>query len=463
MRLRRMVMACALLTAVPAVPGTAAHAAQESSYITDEQGRVLILHGLNTASSAKGAGGLPWIGEADVARERELLGSNIVRYLIQWKNVEPEPGVYDEAYLDAVAERLRWYRGQGIHVVLDMHQDLYGPAACQGQGNGAPAWATITDGLSCTPQKPWFLSLLQPAVLRAYDNFWNHTGAHPELGERYTAMWRHVADRFKDDPAVLGYDLMNEPFGGSRQFGFFEGPVLTPFYQRIIDAIREVDDGTWIFVEPQAVGVGQGTPSSLGRLLGDRIALAPHFYPAALYVNRSYTGLTKSAVQAEFVAWRLSMTALSRDLGRPLWLGEVGAIGASVPGAADYTGDWLTFADDLRIGWAYWSNDTATDGTGIDTGVGPIDENGLTRIGRVMARPYPRAIAGLPVSIKATAVKFTLSWRSNGATGPTEIWLPPSFGADPKITSTASARWDPATRILLVDGTGGAVQTVAVG
>src|SRR5262249_11189972 len=162
-----------------------------------------------------------------------------VRYLIQWKNVEPRPGEYDDRYLDAVAERIGWYREQGMHVILDMHQDIYGPAACQAAGNGAPAWATYTDGLPCEPQDPWVLTYPQPAVIRASANFWNHTGRPPELAWRYAAMWRHVAERFAGDPAVLGYDLMNEPFGGTRHSVLFEGPTLTPFYQWIVNAIRE--------------------------------------------------------------------------------------------------------------------------------------------------------------------------------------------------------------------------------
>lgn len=43
-----------------------------------------------------------------------------------------------------MARRVRWFRAQGIRVVLDMHQDLWGPATT---GNGAPTWATYTDGL----------------------------------------------------------------------------------------------------------------------------------------------------------------------------------------------------------------------------------------------------------------------------------------------------------------------------
>ncbi|ROO87042.1 endoglycosylceramidase [Actinocorallia herbida] len=431
--------------------------------ITDDLGRTLILHGLNTASSAKGPSGLPWIDRDDVAREARDMGTNSVRYLIQWKNVEPEPGRYDDAYLDAVAERVAWYREQGMHVILDMHQDVYGPAACDGAGNGAPAWATVTDGLPCTPQDPWVLTYVQPAVLRAFDNFWNHRGTHPELRQRYAAMWRHVAERFADEPAVLGYDLMNEPFGGTRHFGFFEGPVLTPFYQQVVDAIREVDANGWIFVEPESLNANQGAPSSLGVVADPRpgtprIVFAPHFYPGGVDLGGSYDGVAKALVRAQFALWKRNMPAAARRLGTPMWLGEVGGMGQGASGAADFTRDWLAMADDLGIGWSYWSNDPGSSGV-IDGGGGPTIFTGL------LARPYARAIAGPLTAMSYSAGTLTVSWRTvPGVGGPTEIWFPSA----PRITSTDPAgtwtsAWDETRHVLSVwADPGTAAHTVTV-
>lgn len=450
------VLAVAALTAGLLLPGAApAMSDTVPRYITDDQGRALILHGLNTASSAKGPSGLPWIGQGDVAREARLLGTNSVRYLIQWKNVEPSPGRYDDGYLDQVARRLVWYRDQGMHVILDMHQDIFGPAACKGAGNGAPAWATFTDGLPCKPLNPWVLTYLQPAVLRAYDNLWNNTGRHPELARRYAAMWRHVAARFAGDPAVLGYDLMNEPFGGTRQFGFFEGPVLTPFYQRIVNEIRKVDRNNWIFVEPQSLGVNQGTATSLGAIRDPRIVLAPHFYPGAVDLGGTYSGAAKALIQAEFAAWKGNMRQAAGRLGAPLWIGEVGAMSPRSPGALDFTRDWLAMADDLRIGWAYWSNDPGPADPGSTS---PTDTDGkLTLVGELLVRPYPRAIAGTPTKISYRPGGLTLGWRNRaGAFGPTELWLPrTAYPGTPHVTSSDPAgrwrhRWDAARRILYV-------------
>lgn len=449
--LGRIALASALTVTPAVVTASPAHAGTTPlPGITDDQGRTLILHGLNTSSSAKGPTGLPWVTRDDIVREARDLGTNSVRYVLQWKNIEPEPGRYDEAHLDDIAERLAWYREQGMHVILDMHQDIYGPAACKGAGDGAPAWATITDGLPCTPQDPWVLTYLQPAVLRAYDNFWNNTGKHPELMQRYTAMWKHVAQRFANEPAVLGYDLMNEPFGGTRQFGFFEGPILTPFYQRTVNAIREVDSDNWVFVEPQALGPNEGSETSLGTVHDPRpgeprIVLAPHFYPGGVDLGGSYDGLAKMLVQAQFALWKRNMPAAARRLNTPMWLGEIGGMGEGAPGAAEFTGDWLSMADELGIGWAYWSNDPGS--SGITYGDGRP-----TLFAELLARPYPRAVAGTPTKISYTDGALTVAWREKaGVTGPTEIWFPVA----PKVASTDPAgkwrtHWDATRHVLSV-------------
>ncbi|WP_281181616.1 cellulase family glycosylhydrolase [Actinomadura latina] len=72
-------------------------------------------------------------GRSSPARAQHgTLGSNSVRYLIQWKSVEPAPSRYDDGYLDDAAEHVAWYREQGMHVIPDMHQDSLRPRRLQG-------------------------------------------------------------------------------------------------------------------------------------------------------------------------------------------------------------------------------------------------------------------------------------------------------------------------------------------
>ncbi|WP_433414122.1 cellulase family glycosylhydrolase [Microtetraspora malaysiensis] len=419
-------------------------------FITDERGRTLILRGFNTASSAKGApDALPELTKADIDREYRDMGTNFVRFLIMWRAVEPQPGTYDTKYLDKVAEWVRWYGERGYHVMLDMHQDVWGSGVSpEGEtGNGAPTWATYLDGFPVETDLPtWELGYLEPGVMRAFDNFWNTTGEHPELMDHYAKAWKAVAARFKDDPAVLGYDLMNEPWGGSVQGPQFETGPLATLYRTTISEIRSVDSDSWIFLEPQAVGVNWGLPSALPyvddpRSGPPRIAYAPHLYPLPLDLGDDYTAGSKNWTDRTLGWWRDNVLRTADRLDAPVLLGEFG-LDMTRPGASDLVDRVVRLSERAGAGVAYWSRDPWS--------WGPYDESGTaTPLVGVYARPYPRAIGGVPVDIRSEARSLTVTFDANG-TGPTEIYLPAAGFPDGGRASEGEATWDAARRVLTV-------------
>jgi endoglycosylceramidase len=85
-----------------------------------------VLQSVNVISASKGDPlRMPPVDRDDVLRIARDWGFNLDRFLVFWNAAEPEPGVYDEEYFARVQERLDWHRNAGIHVVLDMHQDVY--------------------------------------------------------------------------------------------------------------------------------------------------------------------------------------------------------------------------------------------------------------------------------------------------------------------------------------------------
>lgn len=139
--------------------------------------------------------------EEDVAYLRGL-GANVIRLPFHWSYAEGE-GV---RYLDrAVA----WARAQGVYLILDLH-------AVPGWQN--PGWHS---------DNPYGVSL-----------FWEE----PHHQTRVIALWEALADRYRDEPAVAGYDLLNEPYAPEN------GPVLE-FFRRLIRAVRAVDRRHLLFVE----------------------------------------------------------------------------------------------------------------------------------------------------------------------------------------------------------------------
>ena len=203
----------------------------------------------------------------DFAQMRAI-GFNVARLVLNWSQLEPRPGVYSTTYLDRVAQVVGWARQQGIYLILDMHQDQYSryilpidkaaaPSGCSpsGGGDGAPGWAVQSDG------KPgcalYGIDELNPAESAAFANFWQNSpvegpkGQAPGTGlqDHYIGALAALANRFEDDPTVLGYELMNEPQPGSlgslpAANGYqASSQELYPFYTRAIEALTGVRDG----------------------------------------------------------------------------------------------------------------------------------------------------------------------------------------------------------------------------
>lgn len=393
----RTVIAVALTAAV-VVGGVAASVrtapATTARSVTTTTGQSVVPNGFNTASSSKSAAdGMPVFTEVDLTREQKDTHTDFVRFLISWRKVEPQPGVYDQKYLDDVAERVGWYSTRGYKVMLDMHQDLWGSGITPSgdTGNGAPTWATYMDGMPVEQQDEWELYYLQPGVVRAFDNFWNTTGEHPELMQHYADAWAQVAARFAGDSSVVAFDLMNEPYGGTVEGPAFEAGPLSTMYQRTVDAIRKVDHTTWLCVEPQAFGYNWGLPSGL-RKIDDprdgsaRIAFCPHLYPAPMDAGMGY-GDNSSFVDGEIGLWTENTLRTAHKLGDvPVILGEYG-LDTTQSGALDYIGRVHSAMDAAGIGTVYWSSDPGS--------WGPYDESGKPRnLVSAIDRAYPMTIAG---------------------------------------------------------------------
>lgn len=180
----------------------------------DAEGRHLLLHGVNIVDKSAAWKQYEWLDEAGYA-DMKSWGFNCIRLGFTWAAVEPAPGEYNPQCLAELDQRVAWAAKHGLYVVLDMHQDLYSMK----YSDGAPEWATLTDGKPHTTMgsvwsDAYFTS---PAVQRAFDNFYANKPGPGGIGlqDRYAGAWKFLAEHFANHPTVIGYDLMNEPFAGS--------------------------------------------------------------------------------------------------------------------------------------------------------------------------------------------------------------------------------------------------------
>ena len=179
----------------------------------DSFGRQVIFSGFNYVDKNPAANYLIKDSVEVYTRFRNW-GINCLRLGLIWDGVEPEPGKYDEKYLDAMEQKVKWAGEHHIYIMLDMHQDLYSRKF----SDGAPLWATLDDLQPHQTGAIWSDAyLISGAVQRSFDNFWANKPVSDGVGvqDHYINMWKHVAQRFSGYKNVIGYDIMNEPFNGS--------------------------------------------------------------------------------------------------------------------------------------------------------------------------------------------------------------------------------------------------------
>ncbi|MFL5906573.1 MAG: cellulase family glycosylhydrolase [Solirubrobacterales bacterium] len=425
----RIACAVALVTlwlaqSAPAEPaGPLGHSGR---WITDADGRVVILHGVNMVYKRSpyypAAGGFG----ADDAAFLEENGFNTVRLGLIYKGVEPQPGSYDEAYLNQIGATEQTLAAHGVFSLLDFHQDLYNERF---QGEGWPDWAVQDDGLPALPQVGFPGNYLaMPALNRAFDHFWANDAGPGGVGlqNRYAAAFGHVARRFDSNRHVLGYDLMNEPWPGSvyptcvnpAGCPLFDLATLTPFMKRVISRIRAESAQRLVWYEP-LLTFDFGAQTWLGDMGDPSAGMSFHDY----CLPGIFGGPTGDACETFEDLPFQNADSRAAATGDALLLTEFGA-----------TDDLATIeriidnADRHMVGWQYWHycgcDDPTTQGPAQqaivnDASKPPTGDNVRQAKLDVLSRPYPQAIAGTPESygFDPATDRFHLAYSTTGLGG----------------------------------------------
>ena len=198
---------------------------------------------------------------------------------------------------------LNWCRANKMYLVLDLH------AAPGGQGNDLP----IADR---DPSKP---SLWESEANR----------------QKKIALWKKLAQRYRNEPWIGGYDILNEPNWGFedpkndfRGIAENKNEPLRDLMIAITKAIREVDEKHIIIIEGNGFGNNY------------RGILPPWDSNMVLSFHKYGNFNTADAIKG-FLELRTKYTI-------PLWLGESG----------ENSNTWFTEAIELvekkGIGWAWW-------------------------------------------------------------------------------------------------------------
>ncbi|NNH73643.1 cellulase family glycosylhydrolase [Nocardia uniformis] len=451
--------------------------------IVDDRGRTAILRGINVNGLGEYYREWPDLPATETLTEDDFagiaaLGANVVRLIISWSSLEPTRGVIDEAYLDRIEQAVTWARAHDIYVLLDMHQDAWGPAVHTPDDitcppltepavgwDGAPAWATALVGTAATCRIG--KRELSVAVQTSFQNFYlDIDGIQTEL----VRTWAAVAARFADDPTVVGYDLLNEPNPGLLP-GINDYLLLGDYYRRAIRAIRDAEQttpggfGHIVFFEPSVITGPLPLPGPQPLFAGDsgsaeddNMVYAPHQY------NESISPLPGSLAQG------FADTATAADhYGTTFFNGEWGFWDSDPAMAAEKARRFAALEDAHLVGGTYWqwrqacgdphnigTRGTRPDCAAQDTGIG--DDPATTA---VLDRSYPRASPGRLTAIDSEIATGALSvtGTADRADATAELWIPARC-ADPRVTGRNIAD---AHRRAVPGGWRIAVDTVAAG
>ncbi len=239
-----------------------------------------------------------YITEADIRRIAEL-GYNSVRPALNARlflTEDDNPVDVAEGY-ELLDNLVGWCKKHKIYVVIDMH--------------GAPGGQTGTN-IDDSPRDQAELF------------------ADPKFQDRLEGLWVKIADHYKNEPTVAGYDLLNEPM--PKRTGAYDKykDRLEPLYRRLTTAIRAVDKRHMITLE----GADWANEWSVfTEKFDDNLFYQFHFYcwdrPDKL------NGIDQYLKRRE-------------QLNAPVWVGETGEKNNAI-----YWGTMQLFEAN-NIGWSFW-------------------------------------------------------------------------------------------------------------
>jgi endoglycosylceramidase len=397
--------ACNAVTPEPAspIPGPL-HT--DGAFFKDAAGRVVSLRGVNLAGNAK----VPPFAAVRSDADLDPLpgwGLNSLRLLFTWEAFEPQPCRYDEDYLASIERTVSAAEARGLYVLIDFHQDAFSRFSLDGCGDGFPEWAVLSSLATHAPDNGkgcdgWGVKLtFDGANLDVWRAFHRDTeGART----RYLQMVSRVATRLSSHANVIGYDLINEPWG--------EVWELHALFEDVGAALRAHDPSRLLVVPAHALGYDAPRISLNG------IAHAPHYYDQGVYLSKAWGGGSVSGPLDQ-------MLAVSTQWGAPMLLTEFGANeGTRDEGPyleAIYS--WLDANFVSGMQWNYTPGWSTQDKDGFNAENYSITDDSLTLRGLFTPRPSPQKTAGTPLKFQRDTHGFTYRWQHDPTLGATEVFV----------------------------------------
>ena len=509
---------CALaLLSVLLISGVLTTFTREGNFfINSETKAATIFHGVNVV--VKLAPFIPTVdsfdpmssvSDVDIALMKKW-GFNYVRLGVMWEGYETSKGVYNTQYLQDMNTLINKLGQSGIYTLVDLHQDALSRRTC---GEGIPTFYTQNVDHTCWNDGIGFIAHLIGAckpmseLVKNYDanglpllsdclkhpfgdysqtpdamsGFANLYKEGTELNTAYMNYWNNVAEFFKGNKFILGYDLINEPPTAN----IYKAPwllrltdkwALQPLYQKATEMIRAHDKQKMIFFETNQENVipafggiplntGFSETPSKGETL-EREIMVDHQYCCSVEGAACATegGDPPLSIKDKCASYHYRKIKLrnqnAKDLETGVMYNEFGACSNSEACAAEIT-SVTESTDNFLMSWGYWMfkgfNDFTTAGDASKEGLfanpkhsasssdGKFDPSNVqhTKL-KALTRSYVQSYQGKPKS---------LLFRKDNASFASEFFLDLSL---PKSTVYLNEEYHYPTGYkasLFVDGT----------
>ncbi|HFC10547.1 MAG TPA: hypothetical protein ENJ54_11970 [Chloroflexi bacterium] len=194
--------------------------------------------------------------------------------------------------------------------------------------------------------------------------------------QAWAAMWRYTAERYRGNPAVVGYDLMVEPNANDivdvwDPLTFYAryrgtGYDWNAWYPDLVKGIREVDPDTPVLVGCMGYSDLEWLPY-MQPVKASRVVYTFHQYAPFVYTHQepdvpvTYPGRFDADEDGEVEtvdrAWLAGLLQTAADFsartGAPVAVNETG-VKRWAPGAARFMHDELDLLESLGINYAVW-------------------------------------------------------------------------------------------------------------
>jgi len=150
----------------------------------------------------------------------------------------------------------------------------------------------------------------------------------PRDRELTVRLWRAIAQRYSGDPAILGYDILNEPIAPYHDTATLN-MRLEPFYKEVTQAIRDVDPGRVVIL---AGGQWSSSFDMLGAPFAKNLAYTYHLF---------WASTKRDSIQRHL--------NFANRYDVPLFLGETGEL------TDEWNERFRKLQEEHGIGWAFWT------------------------------------------------------------------------------------------------------------